>query len=178
MKKYTKTIDGKQVIKPANKIVIVKDGTQTFNPTEEMILNDGWTEYVPVVEEPTEEEIFNREKEHMIEEIMRYDSSEEVNIFYVQNIPMWLDKATRAGLMLRFQAETAIGETETSLWYNSMEFKLPIETATQMLYAIEVYASKCYDKTQYHIAEVSKITDIDELRHYDYRHDYPEKLSF
>lgn len=178
MKRYFKEINGKTVYKTRQQIVITKDGMNTYNPTEEMILNDGWTEYVPVVEEPTEEEIFNREKEHMIEEITRYDSSEEVNIFYVQDIPMWLDKATRAGLMLRFQAETAIGETETSLWYNSIEFKLPIETATQMLYAIEVYASKCYDKTQYHIAEVSKITDIDELRHYDYRTGYPEPLRF
>lgn len=178
MKKYFKEINGKNVYKTRQQITISKNGMTTYNPSEEMIFEDGWTEYVPVVEEPTEEELFNREKEHMIEEITRYDSSEEVNIFYVQDIPMWLDKATRAGLMLRFQAETAIGETETSLWYNSMEFKLPIETATQMLYAIEVYASKCYDKTQYHIAEVSKITDIDELRHYDYRLDYPEKLSF
>ena len=178
MKRYFKEINGKTVYKTRQQIVITKDGMNTYNPTEEMIFNDGWTEYVPVVEEPTEEEIFNREKEHMIEEITRYDSSEEVNIFYVREMPMWLDKATRAGLMLRFQAETVTGESDTSLWYNGMEFKLPIETATQMLYAIEVYASKCYDKTQYHIAEVSKITDIDELRHYDYRTGYPEPLRF
>ena len=178
MKRYLKEINGKTVYKTRQQIVITKDGMSTYNPTEEMILNDGWVEYVPVVEEPTKEELFTREKEHMIEEITRYDSSEEVNIFYVQEMPMWLDKATRAGLMLRFQAETVTGETETSLWYNGMEFKLPIETATQMLYALEVYASKCYDKTQYHIAEVSKITDIDELRHYDYRTGYPEPLRF
>ena len=150
----------------------------TYNPTEEMILADGWEEYIPVVEEPTEEEIFNREKEHTIEEIMRYDSSEEVNIFYVQDIPMWLDKATRAGLMLRLQAETITGETYTSLWYNGMEFRLPIETATKMLYAIEVYASKCYDNTQYHIAQVSQLTTIEEIYNYNYRENYPEKLKF
>ena len=42
MKLYEKIIDGKQHCKPANKIVIVKDGMQTFNPTEEMLLEDGW----------------------------------------------------------------------------------------------------------------------------------------
>ena len=42
MKLYEKIIDGKQHCKPANKIVIIKDGMQTFNPTEEMLLEDGW----------------------------------------------------------------------------------------------------------------------------------------
>ena len=43
MKLYIK--DG--VIKPANRIVIKKDGMQIFNPSEEMILTDGWVEYIP-----------------------------------------------------------------------------------------------------------------------------------
>jgi len=30
-----------------SRIVIVKNGFQTINPTEEMILADGWSEYVP-----------------------------------------------------------------------------------------------------------------------------------
>ena len=62
MKKYFKEINGKTVYRTRQQIVITKDGMNTYNPTEEMILNDGWTEYVPVVEEPTEEELLNREK--------------------------------------------------------------------------------------------------------------------
>ena len=42
MKLYEKIIDGKQHCKPANKIIIIKDGMQTFNPTEEMLLEDDW----------------------------------------------------------------------------------------------------------------------------------------
>lgn len=69
MKRYIK--DG--IIKTRNQIVIKgqrtikdKDGnekvvnTNTFNPSEEMILADGWVEYT--TPEPTEEEIANREK--------------------------------------------------------------------------------------------------------------------
>jgi hypothetical protein len=115
MKLYEKIIDGKQHCKPANKIVIIKDGMQTFNPTEEMLLADGWKVYEPIPYEPTEEEILNREKEYKIEEILRHDSSREVNCFYIADQEMWLDKATRAGLMLRFQAEQAMGKTETVL---------------------------------------------------------------
>ena len=40
MKLYEKIIDGKQHCKPANKIIIIKDGMQTINPTEEMLLSD------------------------------------------------------------------------------------------------------------------------------------------
>ena len=44
---YTK--DGK--IKDGSRIVIVKDGYQTINPTRDMILADGWSDYVaPEVE--------------------------------------------------------------------------------------------------------------------------------
>ena len=178
MKLYEKIIDGKQHCKPANKIVIVKDGMQTFNPTEEMLLEDGWKIHVPEPYEPTEEEILNREKEHKIEEILRHDSSSEVNIFYIDGQEMWLDKATRVGLKLRFDAEIASGQTNTTLWYEGTPFNLELANAVQMLNAIELYASACYDNTQMHIAYVKVMEDIETLKNYDYRTGYPEKLRF
>lgn len=178
MKLYEKIIDGKQHIKPANKIIIKKDGMQTFNPKEEMLLADGWKVHVPIPYEPTEEEILNREKEHKIEEIIRHDSSHEVNGFYIADQEMWLDKATRVGLKLRFDAEIASGQTNTTLWYEGTQFNLELANAVQMLNVIELYASACYDNTQMHIANVKAIEDIDTLKAYDYRIDYPEKLRF
>ena len=178
MKLYEKIIDGKQHCKPANKIVIVKDGMQTFNPTEEMLLADGWVEHIPVPYEPTEEEILNREKEYKIDEILMYDSSMEINGFYIADQEMWLDKATRVGLKLRFDAEIASGQTNTTLWYEGTPFNLELANAVQMLNAIELYASACYDNTQSHIANVKAIEDVDALKDYDYRTGYPEKLRF
>ena len=174
MKRYTKTINGKQVIKHANKIVINKDGMNIFNPKEEMILADGWVEYVAPVYEPTLEDI----KRYKKEEILHFDSSDEVNQFTINGMPVWLDKATRAGLMLRFQAETAIGKTNTTLWYESKEFALTIENAIKMLYAIEVYASACYDNTQKHISIIDTFETKDEVENYDYTTGYPDKLEF
>ena len=170
MKRYIK--DGK--IKHSNEIVIRKDGMNTYNPTEEMILADGWVEYVTPVYEPTIEDYRKRKND----EILRYDSSDDVNAFYMQGKSMWLDKATRAGLMLRLQAEQAIGKTSTTLWYGSQQFELPMEQAFQMLYALEVYASQCYDNTQRHLAAIQSLQTIDELDGYDYRSGYPEKLNF
>lgn len=43
MKLYQK--DGR--VSSLNNIVLVQDGMQVINPTEEMVLADGWTEYVP-----------------------------------------------------------------------------------------------------------------------------------
>ena len=178
MKLYEKIIDGKQYYKPASKIVIVKDGMQTFNPTEEMILSDGWKVYEPAPYEPTEEDILDREKKYKIEEILIYDSSPEINIFYIADQEMWLDKATRVGLKLRCDAEIASGQTNTTLWYNGVQFPLELNSALQMLNAIELYASACYDNTQAHIANVKALEEVEDIKNYDYRTGYPEKLRF
>lgn len=52
MKQYTKTINGKVEIKPASRIVIRRDGMQIINPSEELILADGWEVYEPPTIEP------------------------------------------------------------------------------------------------------------------------------
>ena len=46
MKQYTKQVDGKTIVKSRNIIVVLKDDKQIINPTEELILADGWSEYV------------------------------------------------------------------------------------------------------------------------------------
>ena len=59
---------------------------QIFNPTEEMLIADGWVEHIPVLYEPTEEEILNMERDYKIEEILRHDSSSEVNCFHINAV--------------------------------------------------------------------------------------------
>ena len=174
MKLYQKEIDGKTVIRLANKIIVAMDGRQYLNPTEEMILADGWVEYTEPVHIPTLAEKKTQKKE----EITMYDSSRYVNEFNMKGYPVWLDKATRAGLKLRFEAEIATDKTDTVLWYEGSQFPLSLEQAMQMLYAIEVYASACYDNTQKHLAEVDKLETIEEVEAYDYHIGYPEKLRF
>ena len=174
MKNYIKTIDGKTIIKRADEIVIKGNGSQTFNPTEEMILADGWEVYVAPVYEPTLEEIKGRK----VEEILAYDSSEAVNEFTIGGVPMWLDKATRAGLLLRFEAESKVGREETTLWNEGVSYTLPLEQAQQILIALELYASACYDNTQSHIAAVQKFESKEAVEAYDYTSGYPQKLLF
>lgn len=190
---YMKVIDGRKITKPRRNIILTKVTTvpvssdsdettdinmQVFNPTHEMLIEDGWEVYEPILYEPTAEEVLNREKEYMIEEIIRYDSSTEVNGFYIKGQEIWLDKATRVGLKLRFDAEIANGQTNTTLWYEGIPFNLELTNAVQMLNTIELYASACYDNTQSHIANVKVMEDVESLKNYDYRIGYPNKLEF
>ena len=163
-------------IKDRKHIAIEKNGTITINPTDEMLFEDGWELYV--VPEPTKEELLARAKRDKKREIEHYDSSSEVNEFYVNDVPMWLDKTTRTGLMLRFNSELAMKHQDTTLWYGNISIPLQLNTAVQMLYALEVYASACYDNTQLHYANVDKLETIEEVENYDFRNGYPEKLRF
>lgn len=174
MKQYTKIIDGREVIKSANEIVVRKNGMQTINPSEAQILAEGWEIYKRPIYTPTLEDV----KRNKVDEILAYDSSEAVNEFTIGGQPMWLDKATRAGLLLRFEAESKVGREQTTLWNNGQSYTLPLADAMQMLIALELYASECYDNTQRHLAEVSKLESIAEAEAYDYTIGYPAKLAF
>ena len=174
MKRYIKIIDGKTIVKRANEIIIRTATEQIINPSEQMILADGWEEYVAPVYVPTLEDI----KAKKVDEILAYDSSESVNQFTIGGQPMWLDKATRAGLLLRFEAESKVGREETTLWNDGVSYTLPLAQAQQMLIALELYASECYDNTQRHLAEVQKLESKEAVEAYDYTGDYPQKLAF
>lgn len=173
MKRYIKTINGKSEIKTRREITVYRHGTMTINPSEKMILEDGWVEYI----EPTEI-LLSKARESKIQQIEKYDKSKAVNEFFVGGISLWLDKATRAGLLLRFQAEAAQGLVDTSLWSNGVQYPLKVNQAIQMLYAIELYASACYDNTQRHLAAIQALQTIEEIEGYDYTQGYPEKLRF
>lgn len=178
-KVYVKEIDGQTVKKKAKDIVLTTTRGIVFNPSEAMLLADGWTEYVrPTPPEPTEEEKFAIAKERKKAEIERHDKSSAVNQFFIGETPMWLDKETRTGLKLRFEAEIAMGKTDTTLWADGVQYPLSLEAAIQMLYALEVYASMCYDNTQAHLADIDALTTIEDIEAYDYTTGYPDKLHF
>lgn len=168
-------IKGESILDRSHIVLTIED-KQIINPTHEMLIEAGWELYT--TPELTDEERFEQEKLNLQNEIYNYDTSAEVNIFYMNGMPMWLDKSTRAGLMLRLQAEEMIGKENTTLWYDVYQFTIPLPTAKQLLYLIEAYASACYDNTQMHLAAVKKLTTMVEIERYDYTTGYPEKLRF
>lgn len=125
-----------------------------------------------------EDQILKWLKERMVKAVERFDSSNEVNEFTINGIPVWLDKNTRTGLQLRFASELALGKTQTTLWYGKLNFTLELSQAQTMLHLIEEYASRCYDHTQSILVNLDSLNTIDEVVLFDYKTGYPEKLSF
>lgn len=117
-------------------------------------------------------------KEEAIEQIEAYDVSEAVNSFTLQGKTMWLPKETRVGLMNSLSIEKAAGKTDTVLWFGNESYVLPIDTAMQMLSALELYALDCYNVTAAHKAAVSALESVEDIVAYDYTQNYPEKLIF
>ena len=66
MKKYRKIVDGRVVIRPRNKIVVVANNRQFINPSHDMLIADGWELYSPVVRELTEEELARQTSEGIV----------------------------------------------------------------------------------------------------------------
>lgn len=126
----------------------------------------------------TEDRIIVQAKEQMIAEIKVFDKSDKVNAFSVGGEKLWIDKETRVGLKLRFDAEKLAGKTEAALWGNNRSYPLQIDQAIQMLLQLEVYASECYDVTAQHIVAVSALTSAEEVVNYNFRVGYPTKLEF
>lgn len=172
---YIKKINGNDVIKPLKEIVVTKDGMTTICPSEYDVIKDGWKRYT--APEPSLEDI----KKEVINRLMIYDSSDDVNSFYIGEERMWLDKATRVGLKLRFEAELRLGKTETTLWQDGIGYTLPLSgqnNAFDMLDGIELYASYCYDNTQAHLRNIKALTTKEEVESYIYKTGYSDKLRF
>lgn len=185
IERFTKQIDGKTVIKKRQEIIIRRDGRVTYNPTEEMVLADGWVEYVAPKPKPIPEVILlKRAKSRKIDEINNYDSSKEVNICYIKTqldiIPYWANKTERSVLKSAIQDCITMGRETYRLDLREVGVSVDIncEKLLQMLSALEVYAIDCYNKTTDHIYAVNNLTTVEEIEAYDYIVGYPEKLTF
>lgn len=137
-------------------------------------LSEGRFEVVLTNEAPTSQTV----REKVIADIEDHDKSSEVNSFTLGDKRMWLDKATRVGLANSIAIEKEAGKTTTALWFDAIQYEIPVDTALQMLAALELYALDCYNITQSHIASVRMLDSIDTLTGYDYTTGYPDKLVF
>lgn len=116
-------------------------------------------------------------KEQKIAEIDAYDQSEAVNGFTLNGAVVWLDKATRVGLMNSTNIAKASGSANTTLWLGGERMVVPCDKAIQLLSALEMYALGCFNVTASHKAAVEALTTLDEVLAYDYTKGYPEQLK-
>ena len=109
--------------------------------------------------------------------ITAYDSSSAVNSFLLNGMEVWLDKATRVGLMNSTAIAKNMGQEKTSLWLGSYQLEVDCDKAIQLLSALEMYALECFNVTAAHKKAVSELDNIEAVLTYDYKSGYPEKLK-
>lgn len=109
--------------------------------------------------------------------ITAYDSSSAVNAFLLNGIQVWLDKATRVGLMNSTAIAKNMGQEKTPLWLGSYQAEVDCDKAIQLLSALEMYALECFNVTAAHKKAVSELDNIEAVLTYDYKSGYPEKLK-
>lgn len=127
--------------------------------------------------EQTDEDRLAFAKEMMLRNIEVYDKSDAVNQFTYGGVPLWLDKATRVGLMNSTTIAKAAGQKTTTLWMGETELEIKCDKAIQLLSALELYALGCYNVTAAHKKAVNALETVDEVTAYDYTTGYPDKLT-
>ena len=151
------------------------NGCVACNPTEDMMIKAGYKEYQEPV--PTEAEKLEQTKADKIAEIVAYDTSSSVNGFILNGMLVWLDKATRVGLMNSTTIAKSAGKQTTTLWLGGIKLVVDCDKAIQLLSDLEMYALDCFNVTESHKQAVSELTTIEEVEAYDYNAGYPKMLE-
>ena len=122
-------------------------------------------------------DVLQRAKEAVLAAIEAYDTSSSVNGFILNGERVWLDKATRVGLMNSTQIVKAMGQKTTTLWFGGMQIEVNCDKAIGLLSALEMYALECFNVTAAHKKAVAELNTVEEVLGYDYTKGYPEQLK-
>lgn len=152
---------------------IIQD-MQIINPSHEYLIENGWEvyiepEYIPTLEESIQNKIMD---------IEMYDNSSNVNLFYIGEMELWLDKVMRMDITDLINEKKENGDDLIILWFNGIKFEYNILLADAMIRAVKNYATECYNVTHQHIANVRLLTTVEEVNNYNYTMGYPEILRF
>ena len=124
-----------------------------------------------------EADVLPSAKAYMTGLIMSYDTSDKVNGFRLNGKTVWLDKATRVGLMNSTSIAKAEGNESVTLWLDGTSYDVSCDKAISLLSDVEMYALKCYNVTAAHKAAVAELTELEDVLNYDYKAGYPEQLN-
>lgn len=144
--------------------------TSTFNEDE---IKAAFSEFLTKIKAMQ----LKQAKVDKIAEITAYDTSSSVNGFVLNGLLVWLDKATRVGLMNSTTIAKAAGQETTTLWFGGLKLVVDCDKAIQLLSALEMYALECFNVTASHKAAVNELTTIEEVEAYDYKTGYPKMLE-
>lgn len=155
-----------------------------YKPSMDLVLNDilasgeqASMEEIREISEGLGAEPLWYMKKAMLHYIDVYDSSSAVNSFVLNGMEVWLDKATRVGLMNSTTIAKASGQKTTTLWLGGLKLVVDCDKAIQLLSALEMYALECFNVTASHKATVGELKTIEEVEAYNYKTGYPKMLE-
>lgn len=155
-----------------------------YKPSMDLVLNDilasgeqASMEEIREISEGLGAEPLWYMKNAMLAYIEKYDASSSVNSFLLNGIEVWLDKATRVGLMNSTTIAKSMGQEKTTLWLGSYQLEVECDKAIHLLSALEMYALECFNVTASHKKAVSELDNIEGVLTYDYKSGYPDKLK-
>lgn len=117
-------------------------------------------------------------KSQKIAEINAYDNSSQVNSFTLKGMSAWLTPSERDHYNTSVISAEELGVNSLQFYIDDTLFEVPTSSAKKMLAALQLYADQCFIITQQHIANVEGLTSIEEIKSYDYKAGYPDKLNF
>ena len=121
--------------------------------------------------------LLEQAKREKLHDIAVLDTSSAVNGFKLNGTVVWLDKATRVGLMNSTEITKNRGGKTTDLWLGEVKLTLDCDKVIELLGGIEMYALECYNTTARHKAEVQELKTVKEVEAYDIKEGYPEQLT-
>lgn len=155
-----------------------------YKPSMDLVLNDilasgeqASMEEIREISDGLGAEPLEYMKKTMLHYIDVYDSSSAVNSFVLNGMEVWLDKATRVGLMNSTTIAKASGQKTTTLWLGGLKLVVDCDKAIQLLSALEMYALECFNVTASHKATVGELNTIEEVEAYNYKTGYPKMLE-
>lgn len=156
-----------------NGMIQVATAKYTHKPTEEEVTLDyQWhTETLDKMKLEQAKLVKNRE-------IMEYNSSENVDGFYLNGEKHWLTLDERKAAELSTKAHITLGHETTEQCLGGVFYTIPCESLIYMLAELEIYALECLNHAKRQVAEVSGMTDIEAVEKYDVTKGYPEMLRF
>ena len=125
----------------------------------------------------SEQALLTAAQREVLSAIEAYDASDSVNTFILNGHEVWLDKATRVGLMNSTTIAKAMGQATTTLWLGEAKLVVDCDKAIQLLSALEMYALECFNVTAAHKKAVTEMTTLEDVLGYDYTGGYPQKLT-
>ena len=113
-----------------------------------------------------------------ISEINNYNTSENVDGFYLNGEKHWLTLDERKAAELSTKAHITLGHETTEQCLGGVFYTIPCESLIYMLAELEIYALECLNHAKKQVAEVMAMTNVKQVEAYDVTVGYPEMLKF